>query len=197
MDLKSAYLNGELEEEIYMEPSPQFPCPRRHGTQTQQGGLRTKQGGRVWYKNVKAELESMEYTRTKAVHAVFVRLRDGVVFIIVVYADDFTMVCRDIKFIEGDKEALKRAYYMTDQGELAWILGIHVTRDREAGRIELSQQKHIEEILERFGKSDVRPISTPALTNEHLTKLSSPEADVKAYQRGRSPGPRIRHRSTR
>jgi hypothetical protein len=72
---------------------------------------------------------------------------------------------------------------MTDLGEISYILGMHVTRDREAGRIKLSQQKYIKEILERFGKSDVRPISTPVLANEHLIKLSSPEVDVKSYQR--------------
>ena len=48
--------------------------------------------------------------------------------------------------------------------------------------ITISQQKHIEETLERFGKLDIRPISTPTLTNEHLIKISSPEIDVKSYQ---------------
>ena len=74
---------------------------------------------------------------------------------------------------------------MTILGEIAWqwILAIHVTWGRKAGDIELSQQKYIGEILERFGKSDVRPISTPALTNEHLTELTAPEIDVKSYQR--------------
>ena len=69
-----------------------------------------------------------------------------------------------------------------DLGEISYILGIHVTRDRKAGHISLSQQKYIQEILEHFGKTDVCPISTPALTNEHLTKLTSPEVDIKSYQ---------------
>jgi hypothetical protein len=59
---------------------------------------------------------------------------------------------------------------------------MHVTHDRDAGWIAISQQKYTEEILERFGKSDIRPISTPTLANEHLTKLNSPELDVKLYQ---------------
>ena len=42
--------------------------------------------------------------------------------------------------------------------------------------------KYIEDILQRFGKSDLRPISTPAITNEHLTKLSSPKIDARLYQ---------------
>ena len=71
---------------------------------------------------------------------------------------------------------------MTDLGEISYILSIHVTRDHKAGCISLSQQKYIEEILERFGKTDVCPISTPALTNKHLTKLTSPEVNIKSYQ---------------
>jgi transposase InsO family protein len=183
MDVKSAYLNGVLEEEIFMEPPPGFDVPDGMVLRLIKAVYGTKQGGRVWYKNVKAELEKMGYTRTEADHAVFVRFLDNVVSIIVLYVDDFTLVCRDISLILGDKEKLMEVYDMTDLGEIAWILGIHVTRDREAGRITLSQQRYIEEILERFGKSDVRPISTPALANEHFKKLTSAEVDVKSYQR--------------
>jgi hypothetical protein len=124
----------------------------------------------------------MGYVRTSADHAVFVRVRDGTLSIIILYVDDFIMGCKYLETINQDKESLQKYYQMTDLGELTWILGIHVTRDRSAGWIALSQEKYIEEILERFGKSDVRPISTPALPNEHLEKLTSPEIDVKSYQ---------------
>ena len=59
---------------------------------------------------------------------------------------------------------------------------MHVTRDRSAGWIALSQEKYILQDLECFGKSDVRPISTPTLANEHLLKLTTPEIDVRSYQ---------------
>jgi hypothetical protein len=60
-------------------------------------------------------------------------------------------------------------------------------RDCKAGQIELLQQCYIEDILKCFGKSDVHPISTPALTNEHLTKLTSPKIDVKSFQHALGP----------
>ena len=71
---------------------------------------------------------------------------------------------------------------MTDLGELTYILGMHIMWNHKAGRIELSQQHYIEDILKRYGKSDVRPISTPALTNKHLTKLISPKINIKSFQ---------------
>ena len=142
----------------------------------------TKQGGRVWYEDIRATLESMGYQHTEADHAVFIRTTDTFPLILVLYVDDITMASKDIKGIERDKEMLKARYQMTDLGEISWILGIHVTRDRKAGWVALSQEKYIQEMLERFGKSNVWPISTPTLANERLTKLPSPELEVKPYQ---------------
>ena len=182
MDVKCAYLNGELEQEIFMELPSGFDAPSDMVFWLRKAVYGTKQGGRVWYKNVKKELESMGYTCTKADHTVFVCFKDSLVSIIVIYVDDFTMVCKDIKVIMHDKEALMKAYNMTDLGEIAYILGIHIKQDCKARRIKLSQQRYMEDILEHFGKTDIHPISMPVLTNEHLKKLESPKVDAKSYQ---------------
>jgi Reverse transcriptase (RNA-dependent DNA polymerase) len=183
MDVKSAYLNGELKEDIFMEPPPGFDVPDGMVLKLVKAVYGTKQGGRVWYENIRSKLESMGYERTDADHAVFIRIRDSIPSIIALYVDDITIASKSLELINQDKEALKQTYQITDLGEITWILGMHVTRDRNAGWIALSQEKYINEVLERFGKSDIRPISTPTLANEHLIKLTSPEADVKAYQR--------------
>src|SRR5260370_38070911 len=109
-------------------------------------------------------------------------MRNGAHCNIALYVNDIIMVLKKLETINQDKEALKKQYEMTDLGEIAWILGIRVTRDRNAGWIALSQEKFITETLERFGKGNVRPISTPALANEHLKKLTNPEIDVRSYQ---------------
>jgi hypothetical protein len=93
------------------------------------------------------------------------------------------MLCKSLEVINLDKEALRKSYQMTDLGKISWILGFQVTRDRDKGIIALSQEKFILEILNRFNKSHVRPIPTPALANEHLTKLDAPEIDAKSFQR--------------
>jgi hypothetical protein len=183
MDVKSAYLNGELKEEIYMKPPPGFDVPDGMVLKLVKALYGTKQGGHVWYENIRNTLNSMGYERTEADHAVFTRVRSGALSILALYVDDITMACKSLEVINQDKEQLKKHYEMTDLGEIAWILGVHVMRDRHAGWIALSQEKYALEILERFGKSDVRPISTPTLANEHLTKIDSPEVDVQQYQR--------------
>ena len=75
---------------------------------------------------------------------------------------------------------------MTDLSERGWILGIRIIRDHEKGTLALSQEKFIKKILECYRMSNSRPISTPALPNEHLIKLTFPKVDAKSYQRALS-----------
>jgi hypothetical protein len=178
MDVKSTYLNGELKEEILMEAPPGFEIPAGMVLRLVKAVYGTKQGGRVWYEEIRDKLGFMGYQHTEADHAVFTRTHNGALSIIALYVDDITMASKDIETINQDKAALRESYEMTDLSDISWILGMHVTRDRDAGWIAISQQKYIEETLERFGKSDIRLISTPTLANEHLTKLTSPEIDL-------------------
>jgi len=183
MDVKAAYLNGKLKEEIYMEAPPGLEIPKGMVLRLNRAVYSTKQGGRVWYEDVCGTMAEMGYTRIEADHAVFIRRRGDILSIIALYVDDFKLVGPpDSDDIRKDKETLKRKYQMTDLGEISWILGIHVTRDREEGWIALSQQKYLEEVLERFDKANVHPISTPSLPNHHLVRLPSPEVDVKHFQ---------------
>ena len=74
----------------------------------------------------------MGYSHTEADHAVFIYYQDSVVSIIVLYVDNFTLVCEDINIILHDKEALKTAYNMTDLSKLTYILGMHIKWDHKA-----------------------------------------------------------------
>jgi len=67
MDVKVAYLNGKLKEEIYMEAPPGLEIPEGMVLQLNQAVYGTKQGGRVWYKDVCRTMAEMGYTRIKAV----------------------------------------------------------------------------------------------------------------------------------
>ena len=136
----------------------------------------------MWYQDICTTFKNMGYKRLESDHAVFIHSCKGLISTITLYVDDISMTGSDLETIEKDKDKLKEKYQMTDLGEISLILGMRVTRDREKGLITLSQQQYIEDLLERFGMSDVRPISTPALANEHLIKLDSPEIDVKSYQ---------------
>lgn len=165
-----------------MEPPPSFDVPQGMVLRLTKAVYGTRQGGRVWYEDIKAKLLGMGYQRTEADHAIFIRTHNGKTTIIALYVDDITIASEDPDEIASVKSMLKEHYEITDLGDITWILGMHVTRDRSAGWIALSQKAYVEAILDRFDKSTVRPISTPSLANDHLVKLSAPEADVKHFQ---------------
>jgi len=73
MDIKAAYLNGKLKEEIYMEAPPGLEIPEGMVLQLNWAVYSTKQGGRVWYKDMCGTMAEMGYTRIKADHAVFIQ----------------------------------------------------------------------------------------------------------------------------
>jgi len=110
MDIKSTYLNGELEEEIFMKPPPGFDVPNGMVLRLIKAIYGTKQGGHVWYNNIRTTLETMGYTHTESDHAIFVHFQDDKVSIIALYIDNFTMACEDLAVIERDKEELKKHY---------------------------------------------------------------------------------------
>ena len=135
---------------------------------------------------MRGTLSELGYTCTEADHAVFVHPSDGIPDIITLYVDNMGLISESLECILQDKEALSQFYQMTDLGEMGWILGIWITRDCEKGTLVLSQEKFIKEILEHYGMSNSCPISTPALPNKCLIKLSSPEVNTKSYQRALS-----------
>jgi hypothetical protein len=181
-DVKAAYLNGKLKEEIFMEAPPGFDVLDRMVLRLIKAVYSTKQGSHMWYKNICHMLGEMGYTCTTADHAVFVHSHDDQFSIIILYVDDITLASTSLATINRDKESLKAKYQMTDLGELSWILGMHITRDQDSGWIALSQQKYLEGLLDQFGFTNTRPIPTPVLANQHLAKLPSPEVDIKFYQ---------------
>lgn len=98
MDVKSAYLNGDLCEEIFMEAPPGFDIPGSMVLCLIKVVYGTKQGGRVWYEEISEKLGTMGYQCTEPDHAVFT-LTGGDTSIIALYVDDITMAGANLKAI--------------------------------------------------------------------------------------------------
>jgi len=151
MDIKAAYLNADLDEEIYMEVPPGSNIPEGHVLRLKKGVYGTKQGGCIWYIDFSRTLFTLSYTPTQADHAIFVRESpDTFPDIISTYVDDMGLISESLECINQDKEALRQHYEMTDLGEMGWILSICVTHDQEKCTISLSQKKFINDILECY-----------------------------------------------
>lgn len=93
--------------------------------------------------------------------------------IIAVYVDDLILVCNDLELLKTTKESLNASFDMRDLGELHYFLGIQVMRDRANKTISLSQSTYVETVLKRFGMQECKPVKTPMMVNEKLSKEMS------------------------
>jgi hypothetical protein len=151
MDIKAAYLNADLDEEIYIEAPPGFDIPEGHILRLKKGVYGTKQGGCIWYIDFSGTLSTLGYTPMQVDHTIFVRESpDTFPDIISTYVDDMGLISESLEHINQDKEALWQHYKMTNLGEMGWILGICVTCNQEKCTILLSQKKFINNTLEHY-----------------------------------------------
>jgi hypothetical protein len=169
MDVTTAYLNGELEEEIFMKQPEGF----------QQGNLvcrlnkslyGLKQSGRAWYSVIDAFLISLKFKRNDADHGVYSRYTNNSIIYITLYVDDLIIIGNSMPAVNQIKLELSSKFKMKDLGELHYILGIQVTRNRKQGTTTLSQHKYIEDILARYNMTNAKPVGAPLDTSVKLTK---------------------------
>jgi transposase InsO family protein len=179
VDIKGAYLNGELtaDEVLYMRHPPGY----REDTSGRVLRLRKslyglKQAGRRWYQKFTEILGSLGFSQCKVDQAVFYKHSKSphVIIIIAVHVDDCTIAANSTTAVDALKAGLRKHVEITDLGELHWMLGIEVRRDRAGGTIHLSQRSYIDSILRRFSFDDVKPVSTPFDTQVRLTLEQAP-----------------------
>ncbi|GBE88168.1 Retrovirus-related Pol polyprotein from transposon TNT 1-94 [Sparassis crispa] len=182
MDIKSAFLNGDLDEEIYMKVPPGFRRSNSLVWKLNKALYGLKQAGREWYKKIRAEFEALGFTRCHSDHSVFYKNDDGILLIIAIYVDDMLILSDNLTAVTTLKEDLKSRFEMTDLGEARWLLSMEITRDRPRRVLELSQHQYVEKCLAQHGMADCCPVSTPMAQNQKLVKLSEAEIDPKPYQ---------------
>lgn len=175
MDISTAFLNGELEEEMYMKQPPGYEegdkvC-RLHRTLY---GL--KQAPRAWHQRLVKELVKIGFTATHADPGLFTNssTSDDMVLILV-YVDDLIICSKDTQKINEVKKQIGSAFKARDLGDLTWFLGIRVQRDRERRLIMLDQKQYALHVLERFGMMDSKPVKTPMVQGLQLERLSKRE----------------------
>ncbi len=188
MDVKSAFLNGLLDEEIYMEQPEGFVDPD-HSDKVcllNKAIYGLKQALRAWNQQFHGVLLDLGFSRTHSDAGVYHRQDDGGTAIIILYVDDITILGDSLDNINKIKSALSNRYEMTDLGEIDSYLGVNIKRDRSERRLEIDQSRYVLEIINRFGLSDANPACTPLPSGaeDHLKKYDgqASAADIKLYQ---------------
>jgi len=167
INIKGAYLNSELNDNkvLYMQHPPGYKAPNA-GTRVLRlvkTLYRLKQSGRRWYQKLSSVFLSLGFKQCAVDQAVYfwVVVHKGELMIVVVHVDDCTITATTVSLIEELKAGLSKHFEVTDLGELHWMLGIKVKRDRPGHMVHLSQWAYINAILRRYHLSDLKPLSTP------------------------------------
>lgn len=171
MDVTAAFLNGDLEEEIYMKlpegfaelhEEPSYFRGRVAKLNKALYGL--KQAMRCWNTRLTNYLKKSGYCQSQADPSLFVlQEREKVKSIIAVYVDDCLIIGMRPEVLEA-KQVLAKEFKMTDQGRLTGMLGINFNITNE--EVRMDQTFYTESLLEKFGMENSRPISTPILPEE-------------------------------
>lgn len=180
MDVTSAYLNGDLEEEIYVKPPDEFKAyDKSEGVWRLKKALYgLKQSGRAWNKTLDNVLKQFKLQNSEADPCIYYRKIGGKKLIVAIYVDDLLILSDDKTEERKLKKHLRQNFQMKDLGEVKNFLGMNIRRDREHGNIQIDQTEYIKSILKRFRMDDSNPISTPADPNAKLT-MKNQEQNLK------------------
>jgi hypothetical protein len=187
MDVKSAFLNGELQEEVYVMQPPGFIIAGQENKVLRLSkalyGLR--QAPRAWYAKLDAVLIALGFHRSESEHAVYLRgggQRHRRRLIVGVYVDDLVITGSDEDELKQFKEEMKSTFQMADLGLLRYYLGLEVSQG-EAG-VWVSQRAYALKILAAANMEGCNSSHTPMESRLKLSKSStSPLVDATEYRR--------------
>ncbi|GJZ24137.1 zinc finger, CCHC-type containing protein [Tanacetum coccineum] len=184
MDVKTAFLNGDLDEEVYMNQPQGFIMPGNENKVCKliKSLYGLKQAPKQWHQKFDEVVLSNGYLLNqvdKYVYSKFDKTDKGV--IICVYVDDILIFGTDQVQVDLTKEFLSSRFFMKDMGEADVILGIRIKH--ESNGIAISQSHYIEKVLKKFNYFDCTPVSTPMDTSEKLMPNNDQVASQLEYSR--------------
>lgn len=189
MDATTAFLQSELEEEIFMEQPPCFEDPTRRNLvcRLNKALYGLKQSSRVWNGKLDAALKRFGLHSSKYDPCLYNRIADGKILFVAIYVDDVVIVSNDEGVKNEIKAKLSSTFRMKDLGPVSSCLGIRVTRGQ--GCVALDQQAYIESMLTRFNMQNAKPVSTPSNPCVKLIKEMAPKTADEAEKMKRVPYP--------
>jgi len=172
MDVKTAFLNGDLDEEVNMEQpdgyvDPTYPHKVCRLLQALYG---LKQAPKMWCANLDEFLKSQGFDNIDPDACLYLLMDDGEIIIVLVFIDDFLLVASSLAAICRIKDALHKRFDMKDLREAKVILGLEIRRDKALGTLKLSQGKYAGQVQEKFGMAECNPIGTPLEVGLQLVK---------------------------
>ncbi|GJX20778.1 putative ribonuclease H-like domain-containing protein [Tanacetum coccineum] len=170
MDVKSAFLYGKIDEEVYVSQPPGFIDPKypKKVYKVVKALYGLHQAPRAWYATLSTFLLKSGYRRGTIDKTLFIKKDKNDIMLVQVYVDDIIFGSTKRSWCDEFETLMKSRFQMSSMGELTFFLGLQV-KQKEDG-IFISQDKYVAEILKKFDFVSVKPVSTPIETQKPLVK---------------------------
>ncbi|WVZ51977.1 LOW QUALITY PROTEIN: hypothetical protein U9M48_003074 [Paspalum notatum var. saurae] len=183
MDVKSTFLNGFIEEEVYVRQPPGFESARFQDRvyKLRKALYGLKQAPRAWYARLKSFLLKSGFVMGSVDKTLFLLSRGGDTLIVQIYVDDIIFGGSSHALVSSFAEQMSREFEMSLMGELQFFLGLQIKQGLEGTFVH--QAKYIRDILKKFNMGDSKPMTTPMSTNTMLDADEDGEAvDQKKFR---------------
>ena len=183
MDVKSAFLNGELTEEVYVQQPPGFTAAGHDGKvlRLRKALYGLRQAPRAWNVKLDTSLRELGFIKCSSEHGMYTRGEAASRVVVGVYVDDLIITGASRKEIGGFKVEMHRLFRMSDLGLLSYYLGIEVKQTDDA--IILCQGAYAQKLLDKARLAECNPCQTPMEARLKLSKVSgTPNVDATLYR---------------
>ncbi|KAJ9557822.1 hypothetical protein OSB04_012436 [Centaurea solstitialis] len=176
MDVKTAFLNGKLTEDVYMEQPEGFEDPKNPNKVCKllKSIYGLKQASRSWNLHFDERIKEFGFAKSEFEPCVYTKFSGSIVTFLVLYVDDILLIGNDVPTLQSVKSWLSRCFQMKDLGEAAYILGIKIYRNRSKRLIGLSQSRYIDKILKKFRMDESKKGFSPMQHGIVLSKTQCP-----------------------
>ena len=161
MDVKNAFLNGFINEEVYVEQPPGFGSFNfpNHVFKLKKALYGLKQAPRAWYERLRKFFISSGFKMGKIDTTLFIKLRDNDILIVQIYVDDIIFDATNVSLCEEFAKSMYSEFEMSMIGELNFFLGLQIKQLKEGTFI--NQAKYIRDLLKKFNLEKVKAKNTP------------------------------------
>ena len=177
MDVKTAFLNGDLEEEIYMsQPDGYAQKGQEHKVcKLLKSIYGLKQASRSWNLKFDETIKSYGFQQSIDEACVYKLIKDRSVVFLVLYVDDILIIGNNVKILSDVKKWMAEQFQMKDLGNASYVLGIQIISDRNKRQLALSKASYIDKVIERFSMQNSKKGLMPTRHGISLSKLQCPK----------------------
>jgi hypothetical protein len=171
MDVKYAFLNGDLEEEVYMEQPDGFQVQEveQYVYRLKKALYGLKQAPRAWYSRLDNYLRQQGFRKGNTDSNLYIKEENDSMIIVEIYVDDIIFGSDDNRLSKQFVESMQKEFEMSMLGEMKFFLGLQITQSDKG--IPISQTKYINEMLKKFQMEESKPVDTPMVTGCKLSKF--------------------------